>query len=228
MNPRERGSPQEVAFVLSLAFGGFILAALYSLVRGATVGAEGETSSYGERHLLGVLAVEMLLAPIVCYVLHQRGWRDKHFPLGFSMALTLVGIGMAAVAWVTDEMLTQAMHFFFPAVRSAVETLERYEPARAPRIITILAIAVFNSFYEELFACAYVIEALRKRFGETTAVNVSIAIRASYHLYQGIWAVPFHLAFGFIQAYVYLRFGRLWPLVVAHGILNVIAFSSFG
>lgn len=58
------------------------------------------------------------------------------------------------------------------------------------------------------------------------AVNVSAAIRLSYHLYQGVAGVlaivPLALLFGIWFA----RTRQLWPLIVAHAILDFIALAA--
>jgi membrane protease YdiL (CAAX protease family) len=82
-----------------------------------------------------------------------------------------------------------------------------------------------NPVFEEVFVAGYVIEALRQRFGVTTAINVSVVIRASYHLYQGVPVFPFHAAYGLLQGYAYVRYGRLWPLIVSHALLDFFAFA---
>ncbi len=73
--------------------------------------------------------------------------------------------------------------------------------------------------------CAYLITALKERFGTTTAINVSAGIRVFYHFYQGALAVlsitPMALLFG----YWFARTGRLWPLIVAHALQDFIALS---
>ena len=71
--------------------------------------------------------------------------------------------------------------------------------------------------------CAYVIKALSARFGATAALNISVAIRASYHLYQGVIMLPWHCVYGLVQAHVYVRYGRLWPLLVSHAVLDFAA-----
>lgn len=54
-------------------------------------------------------------------------------------------------------------------------------------------------------------------------MNVSVLIRVLYHLYQGLDAFPFHAMYGLIQAYVFVRTGRLWPLIVSHALLDLYA-----
>ncbi|WP_258078145.1 CPBP family intramembrane glutamic endopeptidase [Xanthomonas axonopodis pv. vasculorum] len=51
--------------------------------------------------------------------------------------------------------------------------------------LLLLAISLINPIFEEVFVCGYVIGALESRHGRAFAVNVSVAIRTSYHLYQG-------------------------------------------
>jgi membrane protease YdiL (CAAX protease family) len=71
-----------------------------------------------------------------------------------------------------------------------------------------------------------VVQALRKRFGLTAAVNVSLTIRLLYHLYQGPLVVIPIAIFGLAVTFTYVRMGRLWPPIVAHAILDFLALSG--
>jgi hypothetical protein len=67
-----------------------------------------------------------------------------------------------------------------------------------------------------------------KSAGSTTAgVNVSVAIRLLYHLYQGGIGVIGIIPFGLIFAWWYARIGRLWPLFVAHGLTDAAGLLQF-
>ncbi|AZA12522.1 CPBP family intramembrane glutamic endopeptidase [Corynebacterium choanae] len=55
-------------------------------------------------------------------------------------------------------------------------------------------------------------------------VLCSAVLRGSYHLYQGISAGFGNLAMGLLFGWVFLRTGRVWPLVIAHFVLDVVAF----
>jgi membrane protease YdiL (CAAX protease family) len=74
-----------------------------------------------------------------------------------------------------------------------------------------------------VLACAYVVQSLRWRFGIAIAVNASIALRMSFHLYQGPGAFLGFAVFGLVFTFFYIRTGRLWPLIVAHALLEAIA-----
>ena len=85
-----------------------------------------------------------------------------------------------------------------------------------------------DGFFEELFVCGYLISALKEKRGFAMAVNASAALRISYHLYQGTIGVLTIVPMGLIFAYWYARTGRLWPLIVAHATMNLIALMAYG
>jgi len=98
--------------------------------------------------------------------------------------------------------------------------------ATAP-IGIVVGVSVINAAFEEIFVSGYVITALKPLRGPTFALNVSVAIRVLYHLYQGQLGVLSVLPLGLIFAYWYVRTGRLWPLVVAHAIADIVALAAY-
>jgi membrane protease YdiL (CAAX protease family) len=56
---------------------------------------------------------------------------------------------------------------------------------------------------------------------------ISSLLRAAYHLYQGFGAGLGNLAMGLVFGYVWQRTGRLWPLIVAHGLIDTVAFVGY-
>ena len=59
------------------------------------------------------------------------------------------------------------------------------------------------------------------------AVAFSAVLRGCYHLYQGFGAVLGNIAMGLVFVYAWQRTGRLWPLVIAHGIIDAVAFVGY-
>ena len=59
------------------------------------------------------------------------------------------------------------------------------------------------------------------------ALLVSALIRGSYHLYQGFGGFLGNLVMGLVFGLVYLRWKRVAPLVVAHTLLDVVAFVGY-
>jgi len=224
VTPKDRFSPFEFALVICTAFGWYIFTAVYSLF--ASLGEAVESSSqaaYGNTHLLGVALYEGLITPVLLAILYVRGWRIDDFRPVVSARTTAFGVALAVAAFALFWAIGSVLALIYPVARAALDASGSYQPSAGPGLAAVLLVSLINPVFEEVFVCAYVIEALRPRFGETTAINVSVAIRTSYHLYQGISAFPFHCAYGLLQSYTYVRYGKLWPLIVCHAILDFVA-----
>ena len=76
--------------------------------------------------------------------------------------------------------------------------------------------------YEEVLLVGYIIEALKGKKGIVFATNISVLFRFLCHLYQGPMAAINIIPMGLLFAYVYNRWEKLFPLIVAHSILDFI------
>jgi hypothetical protein len=59
-----------------------------------------------------------------------------------------------------------------------------------------------------------------------TAINLSAGIRLSYHLYQGVAGVLAIVPLGLLFATWFARTRQLWPLIVAHMILDFVPLAA--
>jgi membrane protease YdiL (CAAX protease family) len=88
--------------------------------------------------------------------------------------------------------------------------------------------ALQNALLEEVIVVGYLMERLRELRWRTPAVLVASALlRGSYHLYQGIGPFVGNVVMGLVFAESYRRRGRTMPLVVAHTVLDVVAFVGY-
>ena len=55
----------------------------------------------------------------------------------------------------------------------------------------------------------------------------SALLRGSYHLYQGFGAFVGNAVMGVVFALFFLRYKRVLPLVIAHTLLDVVAFVGY-
>jgi membrane protease YdiL (CAAX protease family) len=95
-------------------------------------------------------------------------------------------------------------------------------------ILVLLLSAVENALVEEVIAVGYLLARLRDlRWGPWAAVAASAALRGTYHLYQGFGQALGNAVMGAIFAWWFQRTGRLWPLLVAHTLLDVVAFVGY-
>jgi membrane protease YdiL (CAAX protease family) len=59
------------------------------------------------------------------------------------------------------------------------------------------------------------------------ALLLSSLLRGAYHLYQGFGAGLGNFAMGLVFGYAWRRTGRLWPLIIAHGLIDAVAFVGY-
>lgn len=89
--------------------------------------------------------------------------------------------------------------------------------------ITWILIVVINSVYEETLIIGYLFKRLEK-YHPVLVIGFSAMIRISYHTYQGWVGVFVILCTGLIFGFYYFRYKKLWPLIIGHGIDNLMVF----
>ncbi|MDQ2755945.1 MAG: CPBP family intramembrane metalloprotease [Actinomycetota bacterium] len=88
--------------------------------------------------------------------------------------------------------------------------------------------AVQNAVLEEVVVVGYLVTRLRQLdWRVPVVVAASALLRGSYHLYQGFGGFVGNAVMGVVFALVYLRWRRVGPLVVAHTILDIVAFIGY-
>jgi membrane protease YdiL (CAAX protease family) len=92
----------------------------------------------------------------------------------------------------------------------------------------LLLAAVRAGLTEEVVMIGYLFDRLR-RFGWSwwTIILSTAALRAAYHAYQGFGAIAGNFAMGVVFGWCYRRWGRVMPLVIAHALLDVVAFIGY-
>jgi membrane protease YdiL (CAAX protease family) len=96
------------------------------------------------------------------------------------------------------------------------------------RIPVLILSAVQNAVLEEVIVVGY----LLRRLGQldwtpTAALAASSLLRGSYHLYQGIGGFFGNAVMGVAFVLLYRRWGRVGPLVVAHSLIDTVAFVGY-
>ncbi|GAA0508745.1 CAAX amino protease [Saccharopolyspora subtropica] len=93
----------------------------------------------------------------------------------------------------------------------------------------VLTLAAFgNSFAEEVLVVAYLLTRLRQLgWSENRALWVSAMLRGSYHLYQGFGGFVGNVVMGLVYGRAWQRTNRLWPLIVGHALIDVVAFVGY-
>jgi membrane protease YdiL (CAAX protease family) len=95
-------------------------------------------------------------------------------------------------------------------------------------IPVLILSAIRHGIVEEVIVVGY----LLNRFGKfgwsmPAAIAASALLRGSYHLYQGFGPFLGNAIMGLVFAWIYTRTRRVMPLVIAHALLDIVAFVGF-
>lgn len=95
--------------------------------------------------------------------------------------------------------------------------------------VPLLLIAALRAgLTEEVIFIGYLFDRLRRLgWGPWTIILSTAALRGAYHAYQGFGPIVGNIAMGIVFGWVYQRWGRVMPLVIAHTLIDVIAFVGY-
>lgn len=95
-------------------------------------------------------------------------------------------------------------------------------------IPVLILSALQNAILEEVVIVGYLLTRLRDlAWAPFAAIAVSALIRGSYHLYQGFGPAFGNVVMGLIFGYWFHKRGRVMPLIIAHTILDIVAFVGY-
>nr|WP_179816139.1 type II CAAX endopeptidase family protein [Allostreptomyces psammosilenae] len=96
------------------------------------------------------------------------------------------------------------------------------------RIPILVGQSLENAIVEEVIVLGFLVHRLRGMgWGWSSVVATSSLVRGSYHLYQGIGGFVGNVAMGVVFCFLYRRWGRVMPLLVAHALIDIVAFVGF-
>jgi uncharacterized protein len=105
-------------------------------------------------------------------------------------------------------------------------------PAALPKVwwavpVLILS-AAQNAVLEEVVVVGYLVTRLRQLgYALPLTLAASALLRGAYHLYQGFGSFVGNAIMGLVFGLFFARTGRLWPLIVAHTVLDVVSFVGY-
>lgn len=199
----------EVMAVSGLALSLPMAGVVRSLVKHSTV------ADYTTSKTIAMLAFELGVIAIAALILRRRGWSMRAFRIRITPLTILLGVMLTILyIWTSWTVFSITMRFI-PEVRLIVRHT-------APVWLTVLFFVV-NSFFEEAFASAYLVEAF-ERAKVVHVVTWSAAIRAAYHLYQGPSGAITVFFLGAALAQIYRRERNIGIPFVAHTMINLVIF----
>lgn len=139
--------------------------------------------------------------------------RDLVRGLGLAALVGIPGLGLYAVARALDLNTTIAAANL----------------GGAWWVVPVLVLAAAqNAILEEVVMIGYLFTRWSQAGWSTGRIMVSSAlIRGSYHLYQGFGGFVGNVVMGLLFGWIYTKTKRVGPLVVAHTVLDVVAFVGY-
>ena len=88
--------------------------------------------------------------------------------------------------------------------------------------------AIHDGLLEEILVIGYLLRRLDQLgWAPWQAILTSAVLRGCYHLYQGFGAFIGNAAMGLIFGYLYRRWGRVTPLIIAHTLIDTVTFLGY-
>lgn len=95
--------------------------------------------------------------------------------------------------------------------------------------VPLLVLAALRAgLLEEVVMIGFLFDRLRRLGWSVGTIVVATALlRGTYHAYQGFGPLIGNIAMGLVFGWVYARWGRVMPLVVAHVAIDLVAFIGY-
>lgn len=209
----------ETILVLVIAFGTAIPRSLYTLRFPAQAFSRSAPPINGP-HLLWTLAYEIAVGVVLALFLRIRGWTWKRLGLEPQWRDPLWALALLFVTYTAYYVLSLAVVSVWPGFYQLAVNTHLVAAHIGWPILT--AISIVNPVFEEVLLCGYVVAALKDKAGAGVAINVSAGIRLLCHLYQGPVGVMSLVPEGLVFATWFARTGRLWPLILAHALQDLL------
>ncbi|OFI36587.1 CAAX protease [Arthrobacter sp. SW1] len=155
---------------------------------------------------------------------HESGFQRLGFTLSRPVRDLLQGLGLAALIGIPSLGLYAAGRALGITTAIIPSALDAYWWT----VPVLILSAVRHAVVEEVIVVGYLLDRFGK-FGWSMplAIGLSALLRGSYHLYQGFGPFIGNVVMGLVFGWVYSRTKRVTPLVVAHALLDIVAFVGF-
>jgi membrane protease YdiL (CAAX protease family) len=235
---RRRSIRYEVLLVFSLSLGAAGIRAVLQLIASLTApkplsgqvtvlnGSQAQQPWLDLALQLTSLATSIAPVFLVAYFLSTGGGSLRSIGLDTTRwrADLFRGAVLAAVVGGTGLALYVGAHAAGANVIVVPESL----PAVWWRIPVLVLSAAQNALLEEVLVAGYLLHELRRLgWSDNRALAVSAVLRGSYHLYQGFGGFLGNCVMGLLFGRIYQRTGRTGPLVIAHTLIDSVAFIGY-
>jgi membrane protease YdiL (CAAX protease family) len=211
-------SMRDVALVLGSTVGLFLLTSLSWLARTH----DRTQMHFTTARVAATLATEVVLIAIWLPRLRRR-WTVRMISAHWRASDALHAILLVLATQLAYRLAFVALSI---AYRPMAVEIAGYRALGPLSWWIVVAMVLVNPLFEETLYLGFGANLLRQRFGYQAALISVVLLRLLVHAYQGPLALISVLPLAIIWTVYYLRTGRLWPLVVAHMIFDLMALAS--
>ena len=177
---------------------------------------------------LQLLNITLSLAPVllVFYLLARAGEGPSSIGVDASQPGRDLGRGTALAAIVGGTGL--GLYLIAYHIGVELNVVAENLPDIWWRIPVLLLSAFQNAVLEEVVVLGYLMSRLdRLGVRPRWAIVISAVVRGSYHLYQGFGGFLGNAVMGVIFATLFLRWRRTTPMIIAHTLIDAVAFIGY-
>jgi uncharacterized protein len=208
----------ELFVVLGLAFGSSIVISLQTFVHSVIqLPGNGQPIIYTDAAFIDLISFEIVVGLLCFTLLAARGWTLDDFDLRPTWKLTAIGFLLVGI----DYVLYNAAYAFIELILGT-QALNAVAFEYQVSLVVATLLSIVNPVFEEVLVVGYAIPVMEQLSNVRGAIAFSTLFRLLYHLYQGPIAFASILPLGLMFAFVYWRWRKLWPLIVAHAALDFI------
>ena len=174
--------------------------------------------AFTDRILWTGLVEELVLMAAFVPWLVRRGWNLARITHTFTPGDLLRGLPVLVYCY----LLYFASFFLFSAIDPAAAR-QMAEARLVGDVSTgvVVLISIVNPVFEEFLLLGYTFNALDRRSSWVPWL-ISLGLRVGSHVYQGPAAVVAILPFGIVFTAYYVGTRRIWPVVIAHALLDLL------
>ena len=172
-----------------------------------------------DARLLRTLVVEALLAVAWVPTLRRRGWRLDRLTVAADALDFVRGVALFATSYLAYWFAFTLSALTVPGFQELVRSIQI---GGAPSWWVVGLVSLVNPVAEEFLYLGFITNVVRSE-GFQAALVAGILARTAIHVYQETIGVVSSIAVGLVFGIYYLRAGRIWPVVVAHGLADLVA-----
>ena len=177
---------------------------------------------------LQLLNITLSLAPVllVFYLLARAGEGPSSIGVDASQPGRDLGRGTALAAIVGGTGL--GLYLIAYHIGVELNVVAENLPDIWWRIPVLLLSAFQNAVLEEVVVLGYLMSRLdRLGVRPRWAIVISAVVRGSYHLYQGVGGFIGNAVMGALFGVLFRRWGRVTPMIIAHFLIDSVAFVGY-